>query len=394
MDALSPSIVLAAYAEPLLDGRRIVVFGDATSDLSAELLERGARSIHVYDAEPARAAVAAGRNRSKQISIVPLDDADIAVRDGAFDVAIVEDRSSGREPAILLKRVRRALSVRGAAIVASPTPDTKMSLLPRTSAAEWSAPLGYYELYDAVSAEFPEVRMLGQTPFVGYAVVDFAPEGEPDVSIDSGLVPGGAEEPEWFIALASRELVDCDAVGIVQLPALRVAGGGVSAALTDELRASRSAEARLLSRVAALEAEATQLRAELSRPMMDEAKHREGALEQELSRREAAIAALEQEPSRREAAIAALEQELSRREAPIAALEARAAPPDARARRGHEGISLPRANAGGEDDARALLAKLSSEKESLASELSALKGEKAELFARTSAISAEIGLLR
>jgi len=68
MEALPPSIILAAYAEALVDGRRVVVFGDATSAVAAELVERGARNVHVYDREPSRAALAAGQNRSKQIS--------------------------------------------------------------------------------------------------------------------------------------------------------------------------------------------------------------------------------------------------------------------------------------------------------------------------------------
>src|SRR5882724_563624 len=228
MEPLSPSIVLAAYAEALIDGRRVVLFGDSTSGVADELVERGARNVQVYDPEPSRAALAAGQNRSKQVSVSPHDDADLAVRDGAFDVAFVEDLSIFDDRTALLKQVRRALSTRGAALIASPNPDAKTSVLPRTGAARTGAPLGYYELYDDVSAEFAEVRMLGQTPFVGYAVVDFAPEGEPEVSIDSGLLPGGTEEPEWFVALASRDPLDVDPMGIVQLPAQRLASGGAS----------------------------------------------------------------------------------------------------------------------------------------------------------------------
>ena len=263
MGLLSPGVVLVAYAEPLLEGRRVVVFGDATSSLAAELVERGARTTAprlLDDPEPARAAVAAGRNRSKQISVVPLDEADVAVRDGAFDVAIVEDLSTAGEPAALLKRVRRAVAQRGTAIVASPNPDAKFSLVPRTSGARASSALGYYELYDAVSAEFAEVRMLGQTPFVGYAVVDFAPDDEPEVSIDSGLVPGGAEEPEWFVALASRDPQENDSFAIVQLPASRVITSGVDEQLASDLRAARANETRLLEETAAAKTQLTELR--------------------------------------------------------------------------------------------------------------------------------------
>lgn len=289
MEDLSPSIVLAAYAEQLFDGRRVVVFGDSTSSVAEELVERGARTVHVFDPEPSRAAVSAGQNRTKQITVAPLDDADLAVRDGAFDVAFIEDLSSFAEPEALLRRARRAVSSRGTAVVAAPNPEARIALLPRTSASRSSSSLGYYELYDAVSAEFDDVRMLGQTPFVGYAVVDFAPDGEPDVTIDSGLVPGGAEEPEWFVALASRDRVDCDPVGIVQLPAARVVGAKASVTLADDLRAARSSEARLLDRIAELEVE-------LSRKQHDAntgaAEHR-AKVEAELLQRDASIADLQ-----------------------------------------------------------------------------------------------------
>jgi hypothetical protein len=290
MEALSPSIVLAAYAEQLFDGRRVVVFGDSTASVAEELVERGARTVLVYDEEASRAAVAAGQNRSKQISIAPLDDADLAVRDGAFDVAFIEDLSSFAHPETLLRRVRKALSTRGTAIVASPNPEARVALLPRTSGARARSPLGYYELYDAVSAEFDEVRMLGQTPFVGYAVVDFAPDGEPDVSIDSGLVPGGSEEPEWFVALAGRERVECDPVGIVQLPASRVTSNAAGGAVAEELRLARSSEARLLDRVAELEVELAGAR---ERAVDTAALEHRGQLEAELLQRDASLADLQ-----------------------------------------------------------------------------------------------------
>jgi SAM-dependent methyltransferase len=348
MEPFSPGVILAVYAEPLLEGRRVVVFGDATSSLAAELVERGARAVHVYDPEPSRAAVAAGRNRSKQISVVPLDEADIAVRDGAFDVAIVEDLSTARDPAALLKRVRRALSARGAAVIASPSPDTKLALLPRTSVTHGSAPLGYYALYDTVSAEFPEVRMLGQTPFVGYAVVDFAPEGEPEVSIDSGLVPGGAEEPEWFIALAGREAVECGAFSVVQLPASRVLSAGVDTKIAEELRAARAAEAHLIDRVATLEAEAATARAKQDEPRPD--------LSREL--------------------VSSLELALEKKEARLSELQARATAADARADQASEALEKR-------------LGAFASEKAELEKRLGALTSEKAELEKRLGALTSE-----
>lgn len=262
MELLSPSVVLASYSEPLLDGRRTIVFGDSTSPLADEMIGRGARSVHVCDSVPARAAEAAARNRSRQISIVPLDDADVAVRQGAFDVAVVEDLSSATDAAALLKQVRRALSPRGVAFVASPNPEAKRPLLPRTAGASSGAALGYYELYDKVAAEFPDVRMLGQTPFVGYAIVDFAPATDLEVQLDSGFLPTGAEEPDWFVAVAAREPVELGVFSIVQLPANRVVGAGVDEQLAEELRAARAGEARLVEKLAAAESERSKIHAE------------------------------------------------------------------------------------------------------------------------------------
>jgi len=290
LDTLSPSIVLGAYAESLFDGRRVVLFGDATTSLAEEIAERGARVVHVYDPIAARAAEAGARNRDARISALPLDGADIAVRDGAFDLAIVEDLSSIEEPAKLLHRVRRALTPRGAAIVASPNPEARLALVPRKSAAS-SSELGYYDLYDLVSSEFPDVRMLGQTPFVGYAIVDFAPEEEPEVNLDSGLVPGGAEEPEWFVAVASSAPVDVDAFDIVQLPALSVLPGGTDAKTAEDLRVSRANEARLVERVAALEEDLAERKgAALAAPDVSSDRVRE--LEEGITLRDARIAEL------------------------------------------------------------------------------------------------------
>jgi SAM-dependent methyltransferase len=312
METLFPGVVLAAYAESLVDGRRVAVFGDATSPAADELLERGARLVHLYDPDPARAAEAAARNRSKQISVLPLDTADIAVRDGAFDVALILDLTLVDDAARLLKRIRRALAPRGVAIVASPNPDAKISLLPRAAGGGAHASISYYDLFDAVSAEFAEVRMLGQTPFVGYAVVDFSPEGEPDVSLDSGLVPGGAEEPEWFVAVASASAVEIEAFSIVQLPAARVVRASTSGdpRIAGELEAARANEARLVEHVSMLQAEVAERRAAGARAPSEASATRTRALEAELSKRDARLADVEARAAAMEARAQGAEGEL------------------------------------------------------------------------------------
>jgi hypothetical protein len=291
-ESLRASVALAAYAEPLLDGRRVIVFGDSSSNLAEELLVRGARLVHVYDPDPTRVAEAATRNTSRNISIAPLSETGLAAREGAFDVGIVEDLPLTGPAHSVLKRLRRALGPRGVALVAAPNAEARARLLSRGSVVDGA--LDYYQLYDAVAAEFHNVRMLGQTPFVGFAVVDFAAQETPEPSLDTSLVPGGAEEPEAFIALGSTHPLRLDEFSVIQLPITSVLRSRDGSASADELTRSREAEQRASELAANLEAELFQLRTELRtlkgrHPDAGEL----GALRQELSQRDRWIAELE-----------------------------------------------------------------------------------------------------
>src|SRR5262245_28915694 len=97
---LHPSIVLSAYLEPLVRGRRVAILGDATLGLADELGQRGARLIHVYDPDAARVAEALARaapGRSHQIAFALLA-GDFGVRDGAFDAVLVPDLALFDDP--------------------------------------------------------------------------------------------------------------------------------------------------------------------------------------------------------------------------------------------------------------------------------------------------------
>ena len=255
---LEPSIALAAYAEPLASNRRVLVFGNALAALSVQLLERGARSVHVCDADPVRVAEAAARNRSSQISFSTLADSDLSVRDGSFELALVENLGAFG-PVGIVGKTKRALAPRGVAVVACPNPDAAFPLL---RSASKNSSLDYYALYDSVAAEFEFVRMLGQTPFVGYAIADFSAAGEPEPALDTSFVPGGAEEPDLFIALASEHEVRLDEFAVIQLPTKRLLGSmGVSAPTPAPIpppnKAADAELARLNQWIKALEARAS-----------------------------------------------------------------------------------------------------------------------------------------
>ena len=308
---VSPSVALAAYAEAWITGAKVVVFGDASSPLAERLVERGARHVQVYDIDAARAAEASAASKVKQISHAALDLAGSALRDGVYDVGIIEDLAvARRSPKDLLGPLERALSRRGLALIGSRNPEVEARLIP--CAIEAEQPLGYYDFYDLVSQHFEEVRMLGQAAFVGYAIADFSASDASDVRLDTGLLPSGAEEPEWFLALASALPVSPDPFSVIQLPLAELDLGAAPArAEVDADAAARAKQAE--QKLAALEAELGKRDAERTRELE----------RRELERRE--------QDRRRATRVEELEAELKKRDEWLVGLESRAATADQRA---------------------------------------------------------------
>jgi len=232
-----PAVALGATLEPFVRGRRVALLGDATTGLAELLAHRGARVIHVYDPESSRIAESLARSHGRDPRIgYAVFSEDLGMRDSAFDALIIPDLTAFTAPADVVRRARRLLSHGGVAIVASPNADVERRLLPRDPSR--SAMLDYYELYDIVSIQFTHVRMLGQAPFVGYTVADFAPDGDPEVTVDTSLV-SNAEQPEWFVAIASERRIQLDPYVVVGLPMVDVADA--TAPITEEPSTPRRA---------------------------------------------------------------------------------------------------------------------------------------------------------
>ena len=210
-----PSLVLSVYGEELAHGARAAIFGSATLGVAEELVQRGARLVHVYDPDAARVAEATASSHDRSIFYTPLPEGgDVGVRDGAFDFVVVPDLSLFSDPAAIVALVRRVVSPLGAALIASPNADAKAPLI-RVGDAEKA--LGYYELYEAIATHFSSVRMIGQAPFVGYAVAELSVE-DPEPTIDSSLAESEGKEPDWFLALASDRPVRLDPFALIELP--------------------------------------------------------------------------------------------------------------------------------------------------------------------------------
>lgn len=306
---IRPSIALAAFAEKFIEGRRVLVFGNALSPFWEQLIERGARLVHVCDSDASRVAEAAARNTSQNVSFAPLSGTTLAVRDGAFDVGFIDNLASLPEPAQALHKLKRALSARGVALVAAPNPDLEQPLI--GSSIEPGQALDYYSLYDHVHREFSVVRMVGQMPFVGYSVAELAPAEEPQPSLDAGFVPGGTEEPEWFIAVGSQTELEFDAFVVVQLPHSLLQQNGADRILREQLRSARSAERNAVERLSRLEADQKRVSEVAERHHKDVDLARQmRLLQEELERKESWILQLEARASTADARADEADQEL------------------------------------------------------------------------------------
>lgn len=248
---LSPMSALFAHVEPLLLGRRVLVIGNAGSSAAGQLLARGARLVQVFDPDPRRVSAAAAQNTERKVTFSQLTPH--ALRDGSYDLALVEDVELADDFSHLILGVKRALAATGIAVFCTRNAEATTGLL-GTSRGN----LSYDEFSDALWDQFEAVSLWGQSPFLGYSIVQFGLEHPPVPVLDNGYVAGQGEVPDYYIALCSNspDQVVVNDMSIVQLPAHRM--------LADSATGHREKERKAARRVEALEQELAQLRKQVS----------------------------------------------------------------------------------------------------------------------------------
>jgi predicted transcriptional regulator len=210
---VNPAHVLAVYAEPLVDGRRVALLGPEDPSLVEAVLSLGARLVYVYDPRPKTEGVRRGNDA--RVTIAPLRAGDLGVREGAFDAVIAPDLSLLGDGEAALAYVRRLVGSTGVALVGCRNRD---AAAPWTRTEEGAPAPSYTEFYDLCSLQFSEVKMVGVAPFAAYAVAEFAPDREPSIAFDASLITA-PDPPEWFVAIASQKSdIALEAYEIVQLP--------------------------------------------------------------------------------------------------------------------------------------------------------------------------------
>ncbi len=288
-------LAIAVYVEELAADKRVLYVGDLESR-APERLAKVARSVELVSP---RARVRGTRRGGRvQTRRWPTDD-----DSGRWDVVVIPDLvTAGLGEEAQIEQVGAWLAD-GGVLVAGSHGEARG--------------LGYEAFFDLLSDRFESVRMIGQAPFRAFALVDFAPPGDLEVTFDGSLLDGAGESAERFLALCGDEDVVLDAYTVVQIPsaaaapaaqAPRPAETGRVSELTERVREQQDALDAANVHAEELEHEIEAMRAELERlrAALTEAQKREGAAEA-AARREIGAARAELERRIRE-----LEGELAR----------------------------------------------------------------------------------
>jgi chromosome segregation ATPase len=190
-------LALAVYVEELAVRRRVLFVGDAASAVPKRL-SSVARSVDVVSPQTG----ARGTRRGSRILSRPWPSAQDA---HSWDLVLVPDLlGNDLASAERVAEMAKWLTPRGVLVV---------------GAEDREDGVGYHALYDLLARHFEWVRMLGQAPFAGWAVVDFQPAGPGlDVTVDGSLLGGTGEQPARFVALCAERDVVLDPYSIIQVP--------------------------------------------------------------------------------------------------------------------------------------------------------------------------------
>lgn len=281
-DAARTSLVdaLLVYAEPLALNAHAIVLGDSESSVAESLIEGGARSVYVFDPDPARAA-RASRDVPRGVIVKPFID-ELDVREGTFDLAVVPDIADLNDPRGAIAKLRGALAPNGA-LVALGRARVEGDAPPVFRGKLGQAALSYDDFYELFAAHFADVSLTGVLPFTGVVFAQLGIE-DPAVSVETRLVP--QESPSVFVVVAGDERAqgpELDPYAIVQVDG------------PEEVARSLGEERALEAATAALK-----LKSELLSAQVDELKERlvvsdvralemSAALERAIQERDAAL---------------------------------------------------------------------------------------------------------
>ncbi|MFK7990148.1 MAG: hypothetical protein AB8I08_29280 [Sandaracinaceae bacterium] len=215
-------LALAVYVEDIVRGKDVLYVG-RPDGAAASRLGKAARRVDLVAPDAhARGTRRGGRVRTRRWPTE--EDA------GAWDVVIIADLvEAGLASDERVEEAASWLAPRGVLIASAEDPSA-----PGAAADA----LTYEGVFDLLEGAFDAVRMVGQAPFAGWSVVDFAPPGEMEVTFDGSLLEGSGEAAQRYVALCGERDVVLDPYAIIQIPA------GADAAPAASVASDSSSELR------------------------------------------------------------------------------------------------------------------------------------------------------
>ncbi|MGE0790214.1 MAG: hypothetical protein AB7S26_31355 [Sandaracinaceae bacterium] len=189
-------LAIAVYLEELATSKRVLYLG-GLSPAGAERLARVADRVD-YVAASARARGTARNGVTSRGWPTAADE-------GSWDLIVVP--SLGRAGLAHQEKLSSASRwlARGGVMVAG-------------TEASGDDAVGYERFFELLADAFDSVCMVGQAPFAGYSLVQFAPDGEIDVTFDGSLLVEGGESAERYLAVCAEADVSLDGYAVVQVP--------------------------------------------------------------------------------------------------------------------------------------------------------------------------------
>jgi SAM-dependent methyltransferase len=209
-DFLNLRLPLYAYAAPLWQGRRVLEIGCGDGGSADYLASAGAAHVVAVDLEAGKVERARARHTRPGVEFrVAPDLWRLTASTEKFDIVLVPDGHMLLATPDVIPNIRDMLNEAGYLVVAVPAAD-RNGRSPRSG-------VGYYDLADALGAEFPAVQMLGQTPFLGFGLVEF--DGDADaLRVDVSLLHGKSEPPSHYVAVAGATAPASLGYALVQVP--------------------------------------------------------------------------------------------------------------------------------------------------------------------------------
>ncbi|MBK6846950.1 MAG: methyltransferase domain-containing protein [Proteobacteria bacterium] len=242
-------LVRYQYLEALVADRRVLELGCGLGRGTAFLARSAAQVVGIDLATPPLEEAWGGYAR-ENLSFVSSDGLPAQPPERSFDLVIVPELQRWIARGSLLAELQRVLRPGGIGVFIVPSAD-----------AGTAPGLNYSDLVDFLEQAFEQVRVLGEIPFLGRTMADFAPAGEPEAALDCSLIDED-EPPSHYLALCSDHALPALPYTVLQLPLGSWDDEPVW--LREQLTRVRQERDRALQRADARQRELQELQARLS----------------------------------------------------------------------------------------------------------------------------------